>query len=126
MDQESSPDRRRYRRYLAQGRVEFDCCGQTRSAELCNVGQGGLLIRGEDVVPKGAETAMKFTVRGYPIALEVRAEVISRRDEFTAVRFTAESREVIALLAWLHRENYPWTTLAPADSTMFSKLGQAV
>ena len=104
-----SNDRRRYRRYIVQGRVWFFLDMVQVSGDLVNFGQGGMLFRSGVVLPEGCEVTIHMVAFCYPVAFEVQGQIIRVKDDLIAVRFVNEPQGMYELLQWLDRENCLWT-----------------
>ncbi|MBI1956023.1 MAG: PilZ domain-containing protein [Acidobacteria bacterium] len=109
MDSNISRERRRYRRYIVQGRVKFRIGSAETLGDVVNFGQGGMLIRSGVVLPEGSETTIQVKASCYPDAFEVSGQVVGVKNGRMAIKFLKKPKAVEELLLCLAQENYPWT-----------------
>jgi hypothetical protein len=78
------------------------------SAELVNIGEGGMLIRNGVTFPEGTEASFHVTPVHCPVELDIRGQVVGVNEGLMAVRFLEKRPEVSFCVQWLARENCPW------------------
>jgi hypothetical protein len=101
-------ERRRFRRYIISGEVELRMSYLETVAELVNLGEGGLLVRGQIALPEGSLITARVKPARGPFNLEIHGEVVGGKGNLMAVRFTEAPRNINEMLCWLQMENLPW------------------
>jgi hypothetical protein len=102
-------ERRQHRRYIVRGRVRFLIDSLEVSADLVNLGQGGMLIRSPFEVPVGTSLDLRILAFCYPAVVAGIGRVVGGRGVLLALQFVQKSPEAGRLLWWLEKEHYPWT-----------------
>ena len=104
-------ERRRSVRYIVGGDVILHTGSPESSGVLVNIGQHGMLVRSNVLVPEGTKLPVRFSVDEYPAEFQGRSQVVRARSDLLAMQFLEEPQELLQLLRWLERENAPWTGL---------------
>jgi hypothetical protein len=101
-------ERRKHRRFIVSGTVEFARKSEKGSADLVNLGEGGMLIRNGVTFPEGTEVSFHVAPVHCPVELDIRGQVVGVNEGLMAVRFLEQRQEVSFCVQWLARENCPW------------------
>jgi len=112
-------ERRRYRRYIVTGDVQLFQGRFIGSAQLVQLGLGGMLLRGGHILPPGANGYARFKAAEYREQIEVHFEVVGQRNALMAVKFLTQPRALAELVQWLAFGGYPVAGLEgrPASDT---------
>ncbi len=94
-------EKRRYRRYVVYGQVEFRMELEKAVGELVHIGRRGVLIRSHFIPPLRTDLSIHFTVRGYGEKFRVGGRVVGSEKDMIAVSFSVEPAGMEKLLQWL-------------------------
>jgi hypothetical protein len=109
-------ERRRGRRYIVSGAVRFATNTKAGSADLVNLGEGGVLIRSGAVIPEGTEGTFHVVPQRCPFEFEIPGRVVGVKGELMAIRFLQRNQLLAPLIQWLENEHYPWTGTIAMDA----------
>jgi hypothetical protein len=95
-------DRREGRRYLVVGKgTVTSLSGQEFSAELVNIGPGGMLAFCDGAPPLGEQVNLRFTIEGYPLEVQLVGRVVHTAVGLLGVAFLEEPEALDEVLLWL-------------------------
>jgi PilZ domain len=94
-------DRRQGRRYLIVGTVVISTAKEKFTAELVNIGSGGMLAFCDDALPLGERVDVQFKVQDYPLEVPVKGRVVHTAIGLVGVGFLEEPEELDEVLLWL-------------------------
>jgi hypothetical protein len=94
-------DRRRGRRYLVVGSVVISTGEQKTTADLVNLGPGGLLAFCDASLELGALVDVQLAVQDYPLQVRVRGRVIQTAVGLAGIGFLEEPEDLREVLLWL-------------------------
>ena len=94
-------DRRQGRRYLVVGTVVISSEKEQVTAELVNVGTGGMLVFADAALSLGERVDVKFTVQDYPLEVRVKGRVVHIAVGLIGIGFLEEPEELDEVLLWL-------------------------
>jgi len=125
MEMGTPMERRKHRRYILRGRVQFRIDSLEVWAELVNFGQGGMLIQTRFPAPEKIPINYRVLAFGYPDSCDVSGKVVGGQGSLLAIQFLERTAGAQQLLSWLDREHYPWTGGGAVDGEQRGELLQA-
>jgi PilZ domain len=102
-------ERRKHRRFIVSGKVQFTAGFDSGLGSLVNLGEGGLLIRSRALLPEGTKGTFHVHPSRCPIEFEIEGQVVGVKGSVMAVQFLEKRPEVSDCVQWLASENCPWT-----------------
>jgi hypothetical protein len=98
----ATDDRREGRRYLVVGKgIITTSSGQEYSAELVNIGPGGMLTFCDGVPQLTERVSVRFTIEGYPLEVNLAGRVVHTAVGLLGVAFLEEPEALDEVLLWL-------------------------
>ena len=97
-------EKRRYKRYRVSGQAEFRFGGVRATGELLDIGNGGVLMRSEEIPAQQTSLAFSFAVEGYPKALQAQGRVVYTQLNTLAVMFLGKVEGLEELLRALEQK----------------------
>ena len=100
----TSHERRHHKRFLVEGRAKFRIPPEDfteESAEVVNVGGGGILVLSSAPPPIGSAVEVMFTIDGYRGELSAKGRVARHAPGVLAIEFSESRGDMEDLVGWL-------------------------
>ena len=97
----STSDRRQARRYLIVGTAVIKSEQGAFTAELVNIGPGGMLAFCDAPLALGERVEVRFQVQDYPLEVTVQGRVVHTAVGLIGFGFLDEPEELDEVLLWL-------------------------
>ena len=94
-------DRRKHKRYMAEGKAVIRSSFGTAPADIVNIGRGGFLAFCKAPVSIGDPLEVYFEIQGYPLEIQSKGRVVRKESGVLGMAFDAEPQEMEEILLWL-------------------------
>ena len=97
-------ERRQHRRYLVEGKAVILSSTGRASADVVNLGRGGLLAFCKAPLSLDDPLEVRFEIQGYPLVIQCNGRVARKEPGVLGIQFDEEPPEIEEVLLWLEAE----------------------